>query len=344
MIITFALMLIMIPFFWLFVTILHFPPLFIITLSIVGIFWPIFPAIAGHLLIYSLFLSLMFYMFLLRLIDSPDICDSVLRLISKSKANHNLISFDSPLEDSDVLQERREVNAVLQNKHKSPILLIHGLTKVFRKSRLFGLLPSDSTPEIAVNKFEENVWKLCEYIANNESNCLNDCFVVFISNEQKMIPLWRQKAGDERRDYLCVWDYHVFIGFFYFCFKFSKYFHSTGSHRALVYDMDSTLEFSLDFSTYSGLTFRDETAIRDEYHRRFRVIEAQIYLTTFASNRSHMRRPDDSWIKDPPLYPCIKTNECDHNLDGFISMDCHRFAIGSVLDINQFNHQFDPKS
>ncbi|CAG2120209.1 unnamed protein product, partial [Medioppia subpectinata] len=158
-----------------------------------------------------------------------------------------------------------------------------------------------------------------------------------------MIPLWRQKAGDERRDYLCVWDYHSFNHKLVVMIYTPKAddSHSTGSHRALVYDMDSTLEFPIDFSTYSGLTFRDETAIRDEYHRRFRVIEAQIYLTTFASNRSHMRRPEGSWIKDPPLYPCIKTNECDHNLDGFISMDCHRFAIGSVLDINQFNHRFD---
>ncbi|CAG2105325.1 unnamed protein product [Medioppia subpectinata] len=82
-------------------------------------------ATAHLLLVYEmiLFLSLMFYMFLLRLIDSPDICDSVLRLISKSNANHNLISFDSPLEDSDVLQERREVNAVLQNKHKKNNIL-----------------------------------------------------------------------------------------------------------------------------------------------------------------------------------------------------------------------------
>lgn len=42
--------------------------------------------------------------------------------------------------------------------------------------------------------------------------------------------------------------------------------------------------------------------------RVFRVIPAESYLNEFASDRRHMRRPDDSWIKPPPPYPPIATS------------------------------------
>ena len=41
--------------------------------------------------------------------------------------------------------------------------------------------------------------------------------------------------------------------------------------------------------------------------RFFRVIPAEVYLTTFSSDRRHMRRPDGSWIKPPPSYAPIQT-------------------------------------
>ena len=41
----------------------------------------------------------------------------------------------------------------------------------------------------------------------------------------------------------------------------------------------------------------------------------------FASDRRHMRKPDGSWMKPPPPYDCISTQEAVHNLDEFISMD-----------------------
>lgn len=43
-------------------------------------------------------------------------------------------------------------------------------------------------------------------------------------------------------------------------------------------------------------------------HRFFRVIPAETYLAEFASDRRHMRRPNDTWIKPPPQYSPIKTN------------------------------------
>lgn len=38
------------------------------------------------------------------------------------------------------------------------------------------------------------------------------------------------------------------------------------------------------------------------------MISAESYLNEFASDRRHMRRPDNSWIKPPPPYPPIATS------------------------------------
>lgn len=43
------------------------------------------------------------------------------------------------------------------------------------------------------------------------------------------------------------------------------------------------------------------------FQRFFRVIPADTYLASFASDRRHMRRPDGSWIKPPPAYSPIQT-------------------------------------
>lgn len=43
------------------------------------------------------------------------------------------------------------------------------------------------------------------------------------------------------------------------------------------------------------------------FSRYFRVIPANEFLTEFASDRRHMKRPDGTWIKPPPNYPAIST-------------------------------------
>ena len=39
----------------------------------------------------------------------------------------------------------------------------------------------------------------------------------------------------------------------------------------------------------------------------FRIVSSDIYLSTFASDRSHMLDADGSWLQSPPTYPCIST-------------------------------------
>ena len=41
--------------------------------------------------------------------------------------------------------------------------------------------------------------------------------------------------------------------------------------------------------------------------RMFRVIPANVFLDTFASDRSHMLDAEGKWLKPPPSYPCIQT-------------------------------------
>lgn len=117
---------------------------------------------------------------------------------------------------------------------------------------------------------------------------------MFVSNERRTVPLWRQKAGrdDEK---LVIWDYHVF------------FMHSLSPARCLVYDLDTTLPFPTYFHKYVTETFRSDHAVPPEHRRFFRVIPAETYLKEFASDRRHMRRPDGTWIKPPPSYPQIQT-------------------------------------
>lgn len=41
--------------------------------------------------------------------------------------------------------------------------------------------------------------------------------------------------------------------------------------------------------------------------RKIRMIRADLYLKTFASDRSHMKDANGKWQKPPPPYPCIET-------------------------------------
>ena len=57
---------------------------------------------------------------------------------------------------------------------------------------------------------EENVWKICRGMSEDSPEELAKCWVVFVSNKKRVVPLWRQKAGrDEEK--LVIWDYHVIL-------------------------------------------------------------------------------------------------------------------------------------
>ncbi|KAM6102281.1 protein N-terminal glutamine amidohydrolase isoform 3-T3 [Theristicus caerulescens] len=140
---------------------------------------------------------------------------------------------------------------------------------------------------------EENVWKLCDYIRSQDQYPLEEFYAVFISNDRRMIPLWKQKSG--HGDEPVVWDYHVIL------------LHVSSGKQNFIYDLDTVLPFPCPFDVYSVEAFRLDDSLRPEFHRKIRMIRADLYLKTFASDRSHMKDANGKWQKPPPSYPCIET-------------------------------------
>ncbi|XP_041867220.1 protein N-terminal glutamine amidohydrolase isoform X2 [Melanotaenia boesemani] len=172
---------------------------------------------------------------------------------------------------------------------------------------------------------EENVWKLCEYVRTERTAPLEQLCVVFISNDKRMVPLWKQKSG--HGDQPVIWDYHVVL------------IQVGLQSDSLVYDLDSELPFPCSLRLYAAQAFRSDHFIRPEFHRKLRVIPADSFLLNFASDRSHMRNSDGTWKMPPPSYPPIRTAECQMNLDDFISMN-PAIGWGTVFSLDQFLHRY----
>jgi hypothetical protein len=70
---------------------------------------------------------------------------------------------------------------------------------LFDKRLIFNFPVSLSFPSS-----EENVYKLCEQAKKTNPSELSKSYAVFVSNERRTVPLWRQKAGrgDEK---LVIW-------------------------------------------------------------------------------------------------------------------------------------------
>nr|XP_048697598.1 protein N-terminal glutamine amidohydrolase isoform X4 [Caretta caretta] len=142
---------------------------------------------------------------------------------------------------------------------------------------------------------EENVWKLCEYIRSYDQYPLEEFYAVFISNERRMIPLWKQQSGCG--DEPVVWDYHVIL------------LHVSSGDQNFIYDLDTVLPFPCPFDTYIEEAFKSDDILLPGFRRKIRLIRADLYLKTFASDRSHMKDAHGHWQKPPPSYPCIETAE-----------------------------------
>lgn len=175
---------------------------------------------------------------------------------------------------------------------------------------------------------EENVYKLCERLQETSSSVVQNCHVVFVSNETKKVPLWHQKAGYNSVG-LVVWDYHVFLVY-------------DQPQESLVYDFDTLLPFPTPFYHYISMTFKSDRDLKPEFYRKFRVVDGPTYLKKFSSDRRHMLR-DGVWLKEPPSYKPISTPECEHNLESFISMNPDE-GFGEVLTLGQFCQRFAKSS
>ncbi|TEB36208.1 hypothetical protein FA13DRAFT_1237263 [Coprinellus micaceus] len=142
---------------------------------------------------------------------------------------------------------------------------------------------------------EENVYLLCQRFLSLPNITENwHIWTVFISNVDKKVALFSQKAA--RGDGLpVVWDYHVIL-----LLQPKELLgcpprdHPTIRQsdvprigaRPWVYDFDTRLPVPCLWENYLTHTFPSD--LLPEYTSSFRVISAQIYLSNFASDRSHM--------------------------------------------------------
>ncbi|TMS01385.1 Protein N-terminal glutamine amidohydrolase [Larimichthys crocea] len=176
---------------------------------------------------------------------------------------------------------------------------------------------------------EENVWKLCDSVRTDRTGPLDQLYVIFISNEKRTVPLWKQRSG--HGDQPVIWDYHVILM-------------QVGLQSdSLVYDLDSELSFPVSLQRYAAQALRSDRNIKPEYHRKLRVVPADSFLLHFASDRSHMMNPDGSWKMPPPLYPPIHTAACQMNLDDFISMN-PAVGWGRVFSLEHFLQRYTGSS
>ncbi|XP_071717357.1 protein N-terminal glutamine amidohydrolase [Rutidosis leptorrhynchoides] len=156
---------------------------------------------------------------------------------------------------------------------------------------------------------EENIYLLCKKLCEDGIADVSELFVVFISNENKHIPLWHQKAS-HRADGIILWDYHVI------CIQKRK-----GEFVDRVWDLDTSLPCPSTLSSYVSECIRPSFELFSEFQRVFRIVHAPVFLRYFASDRRHMKDSEGNWTSPPPEYQVIVAEDGTvHNLNQYIDM------------------------
>ncbi len=105
----------------------------------------------------------------------------------------------------------------------------------------------------------------------------------------------------------------------------------------MVWDLDTLIGFPVPVEHYLQEAFRDSNIERREYAPLFRVIDADEYVKTFSSDRSHMRKPFEEWIAPPPPWPAIMQKDVS-TFAKFI--DVHSEWIGELMTFPEFHNNF----
>lgn len=164
---------------------------------------------------------------------------------------------------------------------------------------------------------EENIWHLCQ----ETDFAAFERKVVLISNDTRTCALWNQRARPAQ-DEPVIWDYHVIL-----LYK---------NQGWQVYDLDTVIGAPVPFEQYVELTFGD-IQIPEEFLPKFRVLDADEFVSVFSSDRSHMLTADGQWQVPPPPWAAIVRNE-QSNLMQLIDMN--RETFGRVINLPQFRAEF----
>lgn len=157
---------------------------------------------------------------------------------------------------------------------------------------------------------EENVWHLAQERAGRD-----DVYAAFVTNRARQVAVWRQRAGDP-----VVWDYHVVL-----------------VEGGNVVDLDTKIEGgpSLPLARWLDGSFR---AAPEPLAPRFRVVPAEKFLETFASDRSHMHDRGGRALHPFPEWPAIRCALGTHTLPRFLDLDDD--IAGEWLDLDALRRRF----
>lgn len=141
----------------------------------------------------------------------------------------------------------------------------------------------------SANYCEENIWHLCK----NPELAHFSKIVLIVSNSARYCPFRFQKSIN---DYEVVWwNYHVILL-------------ASNLESSLIFDFDSTLPVPISGMEYLQKTFRKHEDWTTEHLPCFKAINADDYLTSFVSDRSHMKDSDGNWLSEPPKWQLIGNN------------------------------------
>lgn len=132
-----------------------------------------------------------------------------------------------------------------------------------------------------------------------------------------------------------LWDYHVVL-------MFKKVGAQAGDGSKpidgwQVYDLDTLLGAPIPIAEYIDSTFGDPSLVPAEFSPKFRVIDADEFVSIFSSDRSHMLTADGRWQVEPPPWPAIVRNR-KSNLMELVNMQDQ--SVGTVMDLRQFEASF----
>ena len=189
---------------------------------------------------------------------------------------------------------------------------------------------------------EENVWRLAyrklyyqdqmkqptnEGRNNNDDNKNETYYVAFISNQQKCVPMYHQRAATapstsstlQRKEEIpcCFWDYHVILlGVTLAPTNGGDDIGDMYQKTVLVYDIDTTIvPYPVPLHRYLSQSFpMEKFSSRNtgtnspylQYKPYFRIVPAETYIHHFTSDRSHMfNETTQTYNEPPPPYCCI---------------------------------------
>ena len=112
---------------------------------------------------------------------------------------------------------------------------------------------------------EENIWHLAQQFIKQGVNP-SDLTTLFICNQKEQVVLFNQQVS--RNNDPVIWDYHVIL----LRNKNNKY---------IIYDFDAINSFGINAKEYLELSFPSTINIHPDYHARFRLINAQVYINHF---------------------------------------------------------------